>query len=188
MSDPISEEHPTDEQLGIAKKYPDGVKCSECGQDTFHSGEYPCQQCGRPKTWDPEQPKPPKPKLRFKVPQSTEFKKLVELIVVLADEPAWIATKDGVTLQYMDQSRVAMMRINMPRESFEEYDLQNVDLNEQLRFTLQLDRVKSNVLKNVYRDETLEFTAPVDNGKHREGYCAFVLQHILAIIGMNLTV
>ena len=27
-------------------------KCSMCGQTEFHSGEYPCRECGRPTLWD----------------------------------------------------------------------------------------------------------------------------------------
>lgn len=35
----------------------EGRKCPKCGQTTWHTGEYPCEVCGRPLTWDdPEEP------------------------------------------------------------------------------------------------------------------------------------
>ena len=32
--------------------------CSKCGQSEYHTGEYPCEACGRPTTWD-DAPKGP---------------------------------------------------------------------------------------------------------------------------------
>jgi predicted RNA-binding Zn-ribbon protein involved in translation (DUF1610 family) len=36
--------------------YQEGATCSTCDQTEWHSGEYPCPECGRPTLWD-EEPK-----------------------------------------------------------------------------------------------------------------------------------
>lgn len=34
------------------KKVSSKTPCPKCGQTEYHSGEYPCSECGRPTTWD----------------------------------------------------------------------------------------------------------------------------------------
>ncbi|ENN96730.1 DNA polymerase sliding clamp [Methanocaldococcus villosus KIN24-T80] len=62
--------------------------------------------------------------MRATLESAKEFKKVVDTVAQILDEICLIANEDGITARAMDPSHVALVSLEIPRLSFEDYEIE----------------------------------------------------------------
>ena len=88
---------------------------------------------------------------------SQRFKDLLEALNVLSDEITFTANPEGLTAMQMDTSHVAMFILKMPSTAFERWDVV-----EEQKFTVDVTTLVKKILKNTYKDESVELSYDPD--------------------------
>jgi len=81
-----------------------------------------------------------KMKLRFIFPDAKEWRYLIQSLATLIDEANFVATEEGLRLRALDPSRIAMVDLFIPRDAFEEYEIENGEIKIGLNFD-DLDKI-----------------------------------------------
>ncbi len=89
-------------------------------------------------------------KLRFAFPDAREWRYLVESLATIIDEANFIATNEGLKLRALDPGRIAMVDLFIPKEVFDEYEIED----EEVKIGLNFDDLNK-VIKRAKADEKL---------------------------------
>jgi len=90
--------------------------------------------------------------LRFSFPDAREWRYIISSLAALIEEASFIATSEGLSLRALDPSRVAMVDLFVPREAFEEYELEGEKVTIGVNFN-ELEKV----VKRGKADERIVF-------------------------------
>jgi len=88
---------------------------------------------------------------------SQRFKDLLEALNVLSEEVEFTANPEGLTATQMDPSHCAMFVLKMPSTAFERWDV-----IEEQKFTVDVTNLVKKILKNTYKDESVELSYDPD--------------------------
>jgi proliferating cell nuclear antigen len=88
---------------------------------------------------------------------SQRFKDLLEALNVLNDEITFTVNPEGLTAMQMDPRHCAMFILKMPSTAFERWDV-----IEEKKFTVDVTNLVKKILKNTYKDESVEFSYDPD--------------------------
>ena len=91
---------------------------------------------------------------------SQRFKDLLEALNVLSDEITFTANPEGLTAMQMDPKHCAMFILKMPSTAFERWDV-----IEEQKFTVDVTNLVKKILKNVYKDESVELSYDPDRAR-----------------------
>ncbi len=86
--------------------------------------------------------------MKLQMRDALQFKSIVEAVSSLVDEADFTLTPDGLKLRAMDPSHIAIVDLDMPKDSFEVYQC-----DSSVRFRISID----NFVKLLKRVETGEF-------------------------------
>jgi len=91
---------------------------------------------------------------------SQRFKDLLEALNVLSDEITFTANPEGLTAMQMDPRHCAMFILKMPSTAFERWDV-----IEEQKFTVDVTNLVKKILKNTYKDESVELSYDPDRAR-----------------------
>ncbi len=72
--------------------------------------------------------------LRFTFPDAKEWKYLIDSLAALIDEASFVADSEGLKLRALDPSRIAMVDLVVPREAFEDYQVEDGEVKIGVNF------------------------------------------------------
>ena len=79
-------------------------------------------------------------KVKFLFPDAKEWRYLIQSLATIIDEANFIATEEGLRLRALDPSRIAMVDLLIPREAFEEYEIEDSEVKIGVNFD-DLDKI-----------------------------------------------
>ncbi|OYT32170.1 MAG: proliferating cell nuclear antigen (pcna) [Thermofilum sp. ex4484_79] len=91
-------------------------------------------------------------RVRFLFPDAKEWRYLIESLSALIDEANFIATAEGLMLRALDPSRIAMVDLYIPRDAFEEYEIEG----DSVRIGVNFDDLNK-IIKRSKSDERVVF-------------------------------
>ena len=97
--------------------------------------------------------------MKFKFKSARTWTYIVKSIKEILDEGVFVATKDGLSLRALDTSRVVMVDLYFPRESFDEYEAKDEE-----SVGVSFDAL-SKVLSRALKDESLSMETEGNNLK-----------------------
>jgi proliferating cell nuclear antigen len=95
--------------------------------------------------------------MSFTHKSSQRFKDLLEALNVLSEEVEFTANPEGLAAMQMDPSHCAMFVLKMPSTAFERWDV-----IEEQKFTVDVTNLVKKILKNTYKDESVELSYDPD--------------------------
>jgi len=91
---------------------------------------------------------------------SQRFKDLLVALNALSEEIEFTVNPEGLTAMQMDPSHCAMFVLKMPSNAFERWDVV-----EEQKFTVNVTDLVKKILKNTYKDESVELSYDQDRAR-----------------------